>query len=130
MARKADDGGRAAADAMGRQAQQEIRRQLAKRSHAPRTPTPSPPGQPPARISGALSASVTATAPQSAGAYRWVSRVGPHIVYGPIQDRGGVAGRNHATTLPPRPYMAPAHAEGGRRISEAGQRAFRRVVLG
>lgn len=128
--RAGSQGGRAAANAMGRQAETEIKQQLRRRSHAKRTPTPSPPGQPPARISGALERSVVARLPVDAGAYRWVSRVGPDIVYDAIQDRGGVAGRNHASTLPPRPYMAPAQREGGHRISEAGQRAFHRAVYG
>jgi phage gpG-like protein len=115
---------------MGKQAEQEVKRQLTKRSHSRGTPTPSPPGQPPAKISGDLADSVEATAPRSGGAYRWTTEVGGHTVYARIQGMGGMTGRNHATTPPPRPYLEPAAQEGGRRISEAGQRAFRREVLG
>jgi hypothetical protein len=130
MARQADRGGRAAANAMGRQAETEIRRQLTKRSHPPGTPTPAPAGQPPAKVSGTLAGSVHAGLPQTAGGHRWIVEVGPRgIVYSRIQDQGGVAGRHHASTLPPRPYMQPAHAEGGRRISDAGHAAFLREVF-
>jgi hypothetical protein len=130
MAERADDGGRAAANAMGRQAEREIRRQLTKRSHGRGTPTSAPPGQPPARVSGDLSGSVRAGFPRGRGS-RWIVEAGPRgIIYARIQDKGGVAGRNHATTLPPRPYMAPAMTEGGRRVSSAGHDAFVRVVFG
>ena len=115
---------------MGRQAEIEVTRQLVKRTHPRGTPTPSPPGQPPAKISGDLGDSVKATLPRQVGGGLWMTEVGGHIVYWRIQGMGGVTGRNHATTLPPRPSLKPAHDEGGRRISEAGQRAFHREVLG
>jgi phage gpG-like protein len=130
MADRAEDGGNAAARSMGRAAEDEIKKQLTKRSHGP-GPTNSPPGQPPARVSGALSGSVDAGLPFSLGGDRWAIEVGPRgIVYARIQDKGGVAGRNHASVLPPRPYMAPARREGGMRISEAGHSALVREVFG
>lgn len=128
--RAGNQGGRAAAKAMGEQAEIEVVRQLVKRTHGRGTPTPSPPGQPPAKISGDLADSVRAEPARSAGAYRWASEVGGHTVYARIQGMGGVTGRNHATTLPPRPYLKPAHDEGWARIVAEGRAAFRREVLG
>jgi phage gpG-like protein len=115
---------------MGEQGEIEVVRQLVKRTHSRGTLTPSPPGQPPAKISGDLADSVRAEAPRSFGTYVWASKVGGHTVYWRIQGMGGVTGRNHATTLPPRPYLEPAMREGASRVSAAGQREFRRVVLG
>lgn len=123
-------GGRAAAKAMGRQAEDEIKAQLSKRSHSRGTPTPSPAGQPPAKVSGDLHDSVRAEVPRGMGGYVWASKVGGHTVYWRIQGLGGRTGRNHATTLPPRPYLEPAMREGQARVSEAGQRAFHREVFG
>lgn len=128
--RAGNSGGRAAAHAMGRQAEQEVKRQLSKRSHPKVTPTPSPAGQPPAKVSGDLHDSVRAEVPRAMGSYVWASKVGGHTVYWRIQGMGGVAGRNHASTLPPRPYLEPAMREDAARISEAGRRAFRREVFG
>jgi len=50
------------------------------------------------------------------------------IVSAAIQQRGGRAGRNHASYLPPRPYM---NVDGAlARISEAGASAFYRAIGG
>jgi phage gpG-like protein len=79
-------------------------------AHPPGTPTPSSPGQPPSLVSGDLRRSIEATwptaidGPLTGGMY--TIAVGPTIVYGRIQELGGRAGRG--STLPPRPYMAPA----------------------
>lgn len=78
--------------------------ELSRTSHPPGTPTPSRPGQPPSLISGALRRSVTVRGPRGGGS-RWEASVGPTIVYGRIQELGGVAGRR--ARLPARPYMAP-----------------------
>jgi phage gpG-like protein len=104
----------------------DIKHKLTQRSHARGTPTPSAPGTPPAKISGALAGSVTAT-PAAGGGGVWTAYAGPHgIVYAAIQHRGGNAGRNHATHLPPRPYMDIDSA----RVERAGADAFHRVVFG
>ena len=110
IARRADTlGGRAAAATLASEGAKEIRGQLTKRSHPPGTPTPSPAGQPPARVSGRLANSVITVQPVPAGAHRWVSMAGPHgVVYARIQDQGGRAGVRHSATLPPRPYRVPA----------------------
>src|SRR5690606_33246710 len=107
--------------------------QLGKRSHPRGTPTPSPPGQPPAKISGHLRDHVITVPARQAGAHRWVAMAGPDgVVYARIQEKGGVTGRNHATTLPPRPYVLPAvmglRASG--RLREVSVRAFEAVVHG
>jgi hypothetical protein len=133
LARKADTvGGPAAAAAMADEGAKEIRHQLSLRSHPPGTPTPSPAGQPPARISGRLGGSVITVRPVPAGAHRWSAAAGPTAVQARIQDRGGRAGRNHATTLPPRPYMRPASMvlRSTGRSSRAAAQAFRRAVFG
>jgi len=129
LADRADnEGGRAAADAMGQVGRDEIKSNLGRRSHPPRTPTPSPPGQPPARISGRLQRSITAGAPTGGGGV-WRVAVSPRgVVYAAIQQRGGRAGRNHASDLPPRPYMGVSAARG--RIAQAGSSAFYRAVFG
>jgi len=129
LADKADgEGGRAAAEAMAAAGQDEIRRKLGQRSHARGTPTPSAPGTPPARISGRLQGSIGTTSPQGGGGV-WTAYVGPRgVVYAAIQQHGGVAGRNHAAHLPPRPYMGVDAAMA--RISQAGATAFYRAVWG
>ena len=84
--------------------------QLSRYSHPPHTPTPSPPGQPPARISGHLLGSLSPTGPYPTGA-GFAGKLGPTAVYSRIQELGGQTGRNHSVTLPPRPYMRPTRAQ-------------------
>jgi hypothetical protein len=84
--------------------------QLSRYSHPPNTPTPSPPGQPPARISGHLRGSLSPTGPYPTGG-GFGGKLGPTAVYSRIQELGGQAGRNHSVTLPPRPYMRPTRAQ-------------------
>jgi hypothetical protein len=81
--------------------------ELVRLGHPRGTPTPAPPGGPPARIDGHLARSVNTTPARRVGAYRWEGRTGPTARYGRIQELGGQAGRNHAATLPPRPYLKP-----------------------
>ena len=129
LADRADnEGGRAAANAMADAGRDEIRRKLGQKSHARGTPTPSAPGTPPARISGALQASVRST-PATGGGGTWTAYAGPRgVVYAAIQNFGGVAGRGHKSHLPPRPYVNVLGAEA--RISQAGSSAFYRAVWG
>lgn len=129
LADRADGpGGRAAAEAGIRAMRDETRRKLRQRSHAGGTPTPSAPGTPPARISGRLQGSVTAT-PATGGGGVWRAWEGPGgVIYAAIQNFGGRAGRNHATTLPPRPYTGVDAAAA--RISQSSADAFYHVVFG
>lgn len=83
-----------------------IKLQLSQKSHAPGTPTPSRPGEPPALITGHLRRSVTVRGP-SKTTRGWEARVGPTAEYGEIQERGGRTGRGHRATLPARPYVRP-----------------------
>lgn len=78
--------------------------------HPAGTPTPSPPGQPPAIITGHLRGSLSPTGPYPTGA-GFAGKIGPTAVYARIQELGGVTGRGHATRLPPRPYMQPTRAQ-------------------
>lgn len=79
---------------------------LSRYYHPPGTRTPSPPGQPPARISGHLRGSLSPTGPVPTGS-GFTGQLGPTAVYSRIQELGGRAGRGHSVTLPPRPYLAP-----------------------
>ncbi len=45
-------------------------------------------------------------------------RAYPSTVYARIQELGGLAGRNHASLLPPRPYVDPASDETAPRVGE------------
>lgn len=87
----------------------ETKKALTTYSHPKGTPTPSPPGQPPAIIGGALRRSVITRILTTAtlGSPVASASVGPTIVYARIQELGGRTGRGHRTTLPPRPYLAP-----------------------
>jgi len=93
----------AGAIAMAAVAQREVQSQLGTSSHAKGEPTPSAPGSPPALVSGQLRRSVMI---KPAGSAHY--QVGGTTVYARIQELGGQAGRDHASTLPPRPYLAPA----------------------
>lgn len=79
---------------------------LALRSHPRGTPTPSPPGDAPALVTGALRRSIDVQIQSSA--VLATAQIGPTIIYGRIQELGGSAGRGHAAHLPARPYMKPA----------------------
>lgn len=84
------------------------RSNLSRYSHKRGTPTPSPPGQPPALVSGRLRSSFDATPPIPDGAGGWTAVIGPTTVYARIQEEGGRAGRGHRSVLPARPYLRPA----------------------
>jgi hypothetical protein len=103
--------------------------QLSRYSHPPNTPTPSPPGEPPARISGHLRGGLSPTGPYPTGA-GFAGKLGPTAVYARIQELGGQTGRGHSVTLPPRPYMQPTHrqviADGSLRRAFVG--AWRRAL--
>jgi hypothetical protein len=101
--------------------QVEAQHQLSRLTHPPGTPTPAPPGGPPALISGTLRRSIKGRGPRQTGPGRFEGQVGPTVVYGRIQELGGTIvahgqylrwfdanGRaffKHSVTLPARPYM-------------------------
>lgn len=102
---------RGTADAVyagGHLIQERARVNLGKRSHARGTPTPSPRGEPPARIDGALWGSVKVSLPVPDGLSGWMCEISSGLVYSRIQETGGWAGRGLHSYLPPRPYMQPA----------------------
>lgn len=80
-------------------------------SHPAGTQTPSSPGSPPAVVTGSLRRSFHTEGPVRIGFGRYQAMVGPSMVYARIQELGGQAGVNHATTLPARPSFSAAYAE-------------------
>nr|WP_202446857.1 hypothetical protein [Streptomyces sp. SID5468] len=85
------------------------RAHLSRYSHQPDTPTPSPPGQPPALVTGRLRGSFDLAGPTSEGTGVWTSVMGPNTAYARIQELGGTAG--HGAVLPARPYLRPTADE-------------------
>lgn len=106
----------------GFEVQREAQRLLSLSSHAPGTPTPSAPGQPPSMISGALRRSITVEPPMHT-AEGWSIYVGPTIVYGRVQELGG-----GPSNLPARPYMAPAWLVVGPKIKDILEDAWSNAV--
>ena len=99
-----------ALDAAADQTVSDMKRLLYRTDHPRNTHTPSAPGQPPSRVSGSLAASVR-KGPVTRLGDTWTCEIGPHIIYGRIQELGGNSGRHDRTHLPPRPYMHPAIEE-------------------
>jgi phage gpG-like protein len=99
---------RTSAVAMGLLMSDEVKlNELRRYTHEAGTPTPSPPGEPPAMISGDLRGSVLPEPPVSRGLVSSVT-VGGTVICARIQELGGWAGRGHASYLPARPYIKPA----------------------
>lgn len=128
----AEEGAPAAAEAMGRVLAFGVTtNELRRFSHPAGTPTPSPKGAPPAKVSGNLGRSIRqepAAGARRISRYQFQVMVGPTIVYGRIQELGGRTGRGHRTWLPPRPYIAPATIRLRGQIHNAGVRAFLKAV--
>lgn len=103
---KLDEATRVAAVGGARLMEIEAQRLLALRSHPRGTPTPSPPGAPPARISGDLRDSVHADAAAEGGAGSYRASVRSGLPYSWVQEHGGRVGRG--ATLPARPYIRSA----------------------
>lgn len=118
---------------------------LARYTHPAGTPTPSPPGQPPALVSGALRRSLK-TRRTGHGPNVYEGAVGSTIVYGPIQERGGTIlpkrgpflwwrtadgmRRARSVTLPPRPYLRPAVRDSIPQIRRIFADAWTRAIRG
>jgi phage gpG-like protein len=98
-------------------------------THPPRTVTPSPPGGPPALISGALRRSIK-TRRTKRGPTQYEGRVGPTIVYARIQELGGVTGAGYRTRLPPRPYLRPASDNARPRVQSLFHDAWAQALRG
>src|SRR5262249_46431466 len=101
QARQVAATGRATAKAL-HTIERAAKQKLTPSSHRRGEPTPSAPGDPPSLVSGALRRSVQVDGPEPTGPTGWEGQVGPTIVYGRIQELGGVAGRG--AVLPARPY--------------------------
>ena len=121
--------GKVAARALSQEVARETARRhrslLAVRWHPPRMLTNSPPGQPPAMVTGRLRESVKVTPPVPSGGW-WITRTGPTTKYGRIQELGGVCGWQHRTRLPPRPSLEPAWRLTRMRIGSIVQDVWRR----
>lgn len=78
-------------------------------THPEGTPTTSPPGEPPALVTGTLMRSVTPRGPYPGKRpHQTVGTVGPTAAYARIQDLGGRAGHKYRSRLPARPYAQRA----------------------
>jgi hypothetical protein len=115
--------------------------ELTRRSHAPGSWTNSPPGDPPAWITGELAGSVTTRRGIMGGTYATAS-VAPHTIYAGVQEWGDVirARRVHfmhwvndrgswfkkVVDIPERPYMRPALKTGIATgvLTEAAMKSF------
>lgn len=86
----------------------EVKALLSLRQHPAGTPTPAPPGAPPARVTGQMAHRVRAGLVRRVRPYVWTGDVGSDVPQARIQELGGWTGRNHASYLPPRPYIKPA----------------------
>lgn len=89
-------------------AQEQAQSNLSRYSHARGTPTPSPPGEPPAQISGDLHDNWESTPPVSSGAGTWTCTLRPTMAYAAVQEFGGPSGRGGKTVLRARPFLRPA----------------------
>lgn len=118
----ADRGSKAACNAMTTQFTRDVRDVLKRQHHPFATRTPSPPGAPPAMISGALADSVIPTRAAGGGGY-YRAMTGPTVRYARIQELGGemqghplmhwwqdgVQYYSVRHSLPRRPYMLYVH---------------------
>jgi len=98
-------------------------------THPLGTPTTSPPGEPPALVTGNLRRSWKTIPATRIGAYRVRARGGPTAVQSRIQELGGRTGRHHRTTLPRRPYLRPAVDSSRRDVHDVYRRRFEAVIL-
>lgn len=145
----------AMAMAMGERHQGQLKDVTLARSgaHAPVTQTPSPPGAPPAQMTGRLRASVTCVRGAGGGMHA-TSIVSANTIYAATQEWGGEHHGNphmwlwvrfigpdevrrrgwvrRTVTIPPRPYMRPSRDQviGDGSVTEAGSAALMNAVFG
>lgn len=105
------------------------KRNLRRRTHPLGTPTTSPPGEPPALVTGHMRASWRMRNAHQVGAHRFRGYGGNTSVQARIQELGGRAGRGHRAKLPPRPYLEPAVRGSAREIHEGFRRRYSTVIL-
>lgn len=113
----------ATADGLGA-VEREEKRMLRRFSHAPGTPTPSPPGQPPALITGALRRSWRATAPRRTRTWTVYAKGGPTAPQSRVQELGG-----GPSDLPRRPFHRPAVEASRVAIFDGYRRRYTAVIL-
>jgi hypothetical protein len=95
---------------------------------------PSAPGTPPRLHTGSLRRSVRVKGGRigyPAGGFEaqgYGAEIGPTIVYARIQELGGYAGKNHASYLPPRPYVEPAFVNVAPQLAEIYRRKWAEVA--
>ena len=95
------------------------------RSHYPPA---SDPGSPPAMRTGFLREEVYATsAPTETGAS---AEIWPSTVYARIQELGGIAGKDHRSHLPPRPYVEPALEDSADRFGQIMAKVWAEAIGG
>ena len=117
-----------AARRMGDAGQAIIKMNLSMTYHATGGPG-SPPGTPPAYVSGELRNSVVKTSESGPGPVAWVD-IAPTTIYARIQELGGISGAGHRTHLLPRPYVRPALDQGRAQYEQAAINAFGRALEG
>lgn len=97
-------------------------------AHSRGTPTPAPPGAPPAVVTGTLRRSIRSDAPRSTGDGGWLGRVYPTVIYSRIQELGGVGGGG--AVLPARPYVAPGYRAARPKLTEIARQEWGEVTRG
>lgn len=105
------------------------KKNLHKRTHPIGTRTNSPPGEPPALVTGHMHASWRSRYAYRVGRYRVRGQGGNTTVQARIQELGGRTGAGHRTRLPPRPYLGPAVASVRDEIHEGFKRRYSTVIL-
>lgn len=98
-------------------------------THREGEPTNSPPGEPPAWVTGTLARSVSGEGPTLIGTATWRGRVGPTAVYGRIQELGGTAGPGGHSVLPARPYLQPTFDDALPDIERIFREAWTAAIL-
>lgn len=97
--------------------------------HAAGTPTPSPPGEPPAQVSTMLRRTVTMMPTRRVGFAHYTQDTMPTMTYARIQELGGVIrlANGGMAIIPARPFVAPAR----KRLTDGGRatRIFREQVV-
>lgn len=123
-----DAGAKRAANKGAQEYQRAIARQLRKRTHPLGTPTNSPPGQPPALVTGHMMRSTRLKPARAIRAHVYEAAAGPTAVQSRIHELGGWTGAGHRTYLPPRPYVGPARREATPRVRQIVRRELAAAV--